>query len=128
MKHFISILLCIFCFLPCFAAGKKGTEIDVSGNVFISGNEPHTFIVFKTLEDETYTLITDKKDNSALRATQGNIISIHGLFTAFEEEKPLPPDAAGLGYLEVVSWTMETELKEIEKPKAISEEYIKPHN
>ena len=128
MKHFLFILLLFFCFLPSFAAGKKGTEIEITGNVFISGNEPHTFVVFKTETGEVYTLITDKKDNSALRDTQGNIICIHGLYTPFEEDALPSPEAAGLGLVEVISWEIMTESKEAEKPESVSKDYIKSYN
>jgi hypothetical protein len=128
MKIFTSLLLSLLCLFPCFASAKKAAEIDISGNILIAGNEPHTYIVFKTETNEVYTLIAEKKDSFALRAAQGNIISIHGLFTAFEQDKPLPPESAGLGYLEVVSWELLNETKEIEKPEPVPEQNAKPHD
>ncbi len=85
-KSIFCSFLIIFILLGTFGAGslKKEThEMEVSGKVYVMGNEPFTQVAIKTDDGQVFALVG--KHEKELRRLQGRRVAITGKPTA---EKP----------------------------------------
>ena len=108
MKKLILLLLTtIFMTLSVFSYSKPHKEItgDVkTGFVKIYGNEPFTFVGFRTQDGEEYRLLADDDVLSLFRQKQGFLIRITGKIEEQNDENTFHFQNLKDGVFKVESW------------------------
>lgn len=70
----ILIILIITAMIGCVGSNKSRTEL--TGTIFISGNEPFTYLALKGEDDNYYKLLCEENVKKELWSLQGQKVSL----------------------------------------------------